>query len=126
MNSLSACTVEELTIWCNTELRTFIQQGYSIQLLLQKRQEQNADRAQRREPDAEEMINELVLAGRTGIVQVVWVMKEERSEKKHSGQSIPDGKGNRVVKEYWEFGVGQMFCRILDSLIKLSSCERPP
>lgn len=77
--------------------------------MLQKRQEQNADRAQRREPDSEEVINELVLGGRTGIIQVVWVMKEGRSEKKHSGQSIPHGKGNTVVKENWKFGVAKCF-----------------
>lgn len=66
--------------------------------MLHKRQEQNADRAQRREPDAEEMINELVLAGRTGIVQVVWVMKEERSERKHLGRAYPMGKGTEWTR----------------------------
>lgn len=72
------------------------------------------------------MINELTLGGRTGGVQVVWVMKEGRSEKKHSGQSIPHGKGTRVVQEHCDFGVGQMSCGILESLTKVSSWERAP
>lgn len=68
-----------------------------MQLVLQRRQKQNVEGAQRREPltlpATGEVINELDLGGRMGIFQVDGMMKEGRSEEKHSGQSKPMGKG---------------------------------
>lgn len=54
---------------------------------------QNADRAQRREPDAEEVTKELVFGGRTGIVHVIWVMKKESQRKSIMGRAYPKGEG---------------------------------